>query len=139
MSNCKCATSHGYVLPGNGTFFGHAENLEVSTTALSIPMYGIGLLATGNVYDVQITGRGNSGYPQLAVFNLESAIGVNLSVVFKNITTGSVLANLTLTAGSQSVSGGTGLTTVNSGDVMMVIITAASGTVDLPNCQWYTT
>lgn len=115
----------------NAPIRGFATNIAVSSTAITIPMLGVGLSSSG-------TYRGSafsSSDFQILAEGLPSGIG-NLYVSVKDVTTNQSVGPATLSSSTDYVNFSAGLSgSVSSGDQLVLVISSDNPGV-VPSISW---
>lgn len=111
--------------------YGFAANLELSSSDIQVPIVGIGLSASGQLFS---SGGGQSGF-QILAEGIPSSLG-NVYVRVKNLTTGQVIGPATLSSTTTfQNNGGSFSSSFNTYDQVVLLIHSDNpGT--LPSIMW---
>lgn len=101
-----------------GEFQGFATNLDLSSSDIQVPLFGVGLDSSGALR----TGQGHGSGLQVLSENIPSSLG-NVYVHIKNLTTGESIGSVTLSSStSYQNTGASFSSSLNSGDRLVLLI-----------------
>lgn len=139
VNSAAVVDGSSFGLISQGAFLGYAEDIQVGTSDVSVPLFGIGLSSPSNIYDLAITTLG--GGPTKFAINLNAPLpsgAGTLTANIKNVTTSTLLysGGVTIASGSASGSINTSRLTINSGDQVVLLFKVSGSSVLIPQIFW---